>query len=116
MAPRSIADPEPFQQTLEQAGLGVQRGELLRGVPAEGLLAREPPPQGLEGFTRAVLVAQRRVRQADVVVGRRHPAAGRASAHDLLEANDRLPRSEERRVGKECRSGRPPGQYKEKWI
>src|SRR5207245_9558531 len=77
-------------QPLEPAGLGVQHGELLRGVPAERLLARELLKHGLEGFTRPVLVAQRRVREPDVVVSRRHPAAARTSPHELLEARDRL--------------------------
>src|SRR5438477_12678292 len=86
MVPRLSADSEPLPQPLEPAGLGVQQGELLRGVAAERLLARELPPQGLEGFTRAVLVAQRRVRGADGGVGGRAPTAGRTSPQELLGA------------------------------
>src|SRR5439155_23367090 len=90
MTLRSSADSEPFPQSLEPAGLSVQHGELLCGVSAERCLAWELPPNGLEGFTRAVVVSQRCVRDPDVVVGRRHPAAGRPSPHELLEARDRL--------------------------
>src|SRR5690348_17509428 len=68
--------------------------------------SRRPPPKPRRR-PRPTLPRRRRRREVDPM----------EAADDILEADDEaleLPRSEERRVGKECRSRWSPKQYKKK--